>query len=113
MVDYQHENQQLRQEIEQLRQQNQAQAEEIQQLKQQEVLLQLVLDNIPQLILWKDVNSVFQGCNRRWAEAAGLGSLENVVGKRDYDLYTDPAVIEAYLSKDRQVIETGKPVYQV
>ncbi len=113
MVDYQHENQQLRQEIEQLRQKNQAQAEQIQQLKQQEVLLQLVLDNIPQLILWKDVNSVFQGCNRRWAEAAGLGSLENVVGKTDYDLYTDPAVIEAYLSKDRQVIETGKPVYQV
>ena len=56
MVDYQHENQQLRQEIEQLRQKNQAQAEQIQQLKQQEVLLQLVLDNIPQLILWKDVN---------------------------------------------------------
>lgn len=72
MVDYPSENQQLHQEIEKLCQQNQAQAEQIQKLKQQEVLLQLVLDNIPQLIFWKDVNSVFQGCNRRWAEAAGL-----------------------------------------
>ena len=113
MVDYQSENQRLRQEIERLRRQNQAQAEQIQQLKKHEVLLQLVLDNIPQLILWKDLNSVFQGCNRRWAKAAGFNSPEEVIGKTDYDLYTDPAVIEAYLDKDRQVIETGRPVYQV
>ncbi|HEY9704186.1 MAG TPA: PAS domain S-box protein, partial [Allocoleopsis sp.] len=56
-------------------------AEEV--LKEKEVLLQLVLDNIPQLIFWKDRNSVFLGCNQQWAEKAGFTSPQEVIGKTD------------------------------
>lgn len=49
-------------------------------------LLQLVLDNIPQCIFWKDKNLVYLGCNRKWAEMAGVGEPENVTGLTDYDL---------------------------
>jgi len=48
-------------------------------------MLQLVMDNIPQFIFWKDGNSVYLGCNRNFAQVAGVGSPENIVGKT-YDL---------------------------
>ena len=51
-------------------------------------LLQLVLDNIPQYIFWKDRNCVYMGCNQKWAEAMGIGEPENIIGKTDFDLRT-------------------------
>jgi len=49
-------------------------------------LLQLILDNIPQEIFWKDRNSVYVWCNRKFAIAAGVGTPDKIVGKTDYDL---------------------------
>ena len=86
-------------------------------LRKKETFLQLVLDNIPQLIFWKDTNLVFLGCNRLWAKASGMSDPEQVKGKSDYDLYNDPNNhhvapptnnIEYYRKQDRRVIETGE-----
>ena len=115
---------QIRQEKAQLERQLATQAEQlaqIEELRKKETLLQLVLDNIPQLIFWKDRNSIFQGCNRRWAYAVGLNDPDEVIGKTDYDLYHNSnntiypteADIKAYLEKDRRVIETGQAEYQL
>lgn len=82
-------------------------------LQEKESFLQLVLDNIPQLIFWKDRNSVFLGCNRLWANAVGLSHPNQVIGKTDRDLCNDPTDVERYLSKDRQVMETGEPEFLV
>ena len=49
-------------------------------------MLRLVLTNIPQFIFWKDINSVYLGCNDNLARVAGVGSQEEIVGKTDYDL---------------------------
>ena len=91
---------------------------QIQALRQKERLLQLVLDNIPQLIFWKDRNSVFQGCNYRWAKASGIGNPEDVIGKTEQDLYNlyiskqDSKQrfedLEKYLKIDRAVIGSGE-----
>ena len=82
-------------------------AEEV--LKEKEVLLQLVLDNIPQLIFWKDRNSVFLGCNQQWAEKAGFTSPQEVIGKTDYDLVKNDKYISKYIQQDLKIIETGQP----
>lgn len=88
-----------------------------QKLKEKKAFLQLVLDNIPQLIFWKDTNSVFLGCNRLWAKATGLIEPEKVVGKTDYDIYHDPNNqhldppthnLSYYREQDLRVIKTGK-----
>lgn len=47
--------------------------------------LEHILDNIPCYIYWKDINSVYMGCNKKFAQAAGLASPEEVIGKTDYD----------------------------
>lgn len=78
-------------------------------LREKEAFLRLVLDNIPQLIFWKDRNSVFVGCNKNWAQAAGLSSPEEVIGKTDYDLYPPSSNVKHYIKQDRRVIETGQP----
>jgi diguanylate cyclase (GGDEF)-like protein/PAS domain S-box-containing protein len=77
-------------------------------LKDKETLLQLVLDNIPQHIFWKDTNSVFLGCNRNWAEAAQIGSPAAVIGKTDFDLLDDQRAAEKYREQDRRIMASGK-----
>ncbi|MDF3035307.1 MAG: domain S-box protein [Paucimonas sp.] len=49
-------------------------------------MLQLVLDHIPQRIFWKDKESRFLGCNRQFAQDAGLESPDDLIGKNDYDM---------------------------
>lgn len=79
-------------------------------LQEQEEFLRLVLDNVLQKIFWKDRNSVYQGCNRKWAEARGFSNPKDVVGLTDYDLPNFAEVAANYIEQDRQVLETGVPV---
>ncbi|BAP55692.1 PAS domain-containing protein [Thioploca ingrica] len=85
-------------------------AERTQALRKQDTFLRLVLDNIPQLISWKDINLVFLGCNQRVAQFANLNSTDDIIGKTDFDLiWRDYA--EHFQHQDRQVIETNTPIY--
>ncbi|MBD2039675.1 PAS domain S-box protein [Microcoleus sp. FACHB-672] len=71
-------------------------------------LLQLVLDNIPQSILWKDRNSVYLGCNQNWCEIVGISSPEKIVGKTDYDLWSQE-VADEFTAQDLRVMELNRP----
>lgn len=71
--------------------------------------LQMVLDTIPSHVFWKDLNSVFLGCNYLFAANAGLASPDEIVGKTDFDLPWAEQQAESYQADDRMVIETGVP----
>ncbi|HYW83002.1 MAG TPA: PAS domain S-box protein, partial [Spirochaetia bacterium] len=71
-------------------------------------LLQIVLDHVPQRIFWKDTDLRFLGCNRLFAEDAGLSDPALIVGKDDRVL-SWRSVAERYRSDDRAVIQTGVP----
>ncbi|MEM6716978.1 MAG: GAF domain-containing protein, partial [Cyanobacteria bacterium P01_C01_bin.147] len=75
--------------------------------------LQLVLDNIPQYIFWKDRNSVYLGCNQQWAEMAGLNHPSEVVGLTDAELPWANAEVDWYLQCDRRVMETDTPMLRI
>lgn len=49
-------------------------------------MCQLAIDNLPELIYWKNNNLVFQGCNLAFARAVGLTSPQQIVGKTDNQL---------------------------
>ncbi len=83
------------------------------QLRQSQQMLQLVMDNIPQIIFWKDTASVFLGCNRVFAEIAGLESPEDVVGKTDYDLLPQKEDADLYRESDLRVMQSDTPEYRV
>jgi PAS domain S-box-containing protein len=76
-------------------------------------MLQLVIDNIPQAIFWKDINSVYLGCNKVLAHDVGLKSPGDIVGKTDYDLSTTREQTESYRAYDRMVMDRGEPVYHI
>ncbi|MBN1285273.1 MAG: PAS domain-containing protein [Anaerolineae bacterium] len=77
-------------------------------LYESQQLLQLVLDNVPQSIYWKDQNLRYMGCNRQFAADAGLDSPDAVIGKTDSDM---PWAAQAarYHTDDAQVMGTQTP----
>jgi len=76
-------------------------------------LLQLILDNIPQYVFWKDRHSIYQGCNRNFALAAGVGEPENIVGKNDHDLAWANEESDWYRKCDREVMDSGIALYHI
>jgi len=69
--------------------------------------LNLVMNNIPQFIFWKDENSIYLGANKNFYEAAGFKSQEEIIGKTDYDCAWSEKEAEQYIADDKQVIESN------
>lgn len=55
-------------------------------LRQSQQTLKLVIDTFPQRVFWKDQNFRYLGCNRVFAQDAGLESPEQILGRDDFDL---------------------------
>jgi PAS domain S-box-containing protein len=72
-------------------------------------MLKLVLDHMPAYMFWKDRNSVYLGCNHKFAENAGLNSPEEIIGLTDTDLPWKDTEAEGYRADDRKVMDSGIP----
>ena len=76
-------------------------------LRESRQMLQLVLDNIPERVFWKDRDGRYLGCNQACARDAGIPAPEAIVGKTDYELDWR-ATADAYVADDRKVVQSGK-----
>jgi len=56
-------------------------------LVKKENLLQLVIDNIPSYIFWKDRDSTYLGCNMNFAKSAGLNNPDQIIGQHHNRLH--------------------------
>jgi rsbT co-antagonist protein RsbR len=75
-------------------------------LRESRTMLQLVIDNLPQAVFWKDHELRFLGCNHRFLVDAGLSSVDEVIGKTDFEMpWKEHAV--GYQEDDRAVIANG------
>lgn len=79
-------------------------------LAKERALLSNLIDSIPDLIFYKDLDGVYIGCNPAFGELVGL-EPEKIVGVTDYDIFPDN-VAEAFIERDEQVLEEGKPLSQ-
>jgi PAS domain S-box-containing protein len=76
--------------------------------RRQKNMFELVINSVPARIFWKDLNSVYLGCNMAFVGAVKKNKPEDVIGKNDFDLiWADEA--EKYIDDDRQVIKRGIP----
>ncbi len=73
-------------------------------LHRSQKMLQLVIDNIPQRVFWKDRDLRYLGCNRSFAEHAGLNDSSEVVGMDDV-LMPWKANAADYQAQDREIME--------
>jgi PAS domain S-box-containing protein len=76
-------------------------------LRQSEQRLRLITDLVPHGIFAKDAAGRHVFANPALAELAGL-SIEEILGKDDFDLVNDKAQAEAYRADDLAVIQSGK-----
>jgi PAS domain S-box-containing protein len=72
-------------------------------------LMRLVIDNLPNIIVWKDRDLRFMGVNKAFAELAGFDNPTDMIGKTDFDTNFSREQAAAYQADDRMIIETGTP----
>ena len=76
---------------------------------QESDFLHTLMDNAPDHIYFKDIESKFIRINRSLANRFGLKNPAEAVGKSDFDFFTREHAQEAY-QDERTVIDTGKPI---
>ena len=70
-------------------------------------MLQMVMDNIPEYLFWKDKNLVYLGCNNNYADLIGVGSPENILGKTDNELFDDKEKQDLLVEFENKIIDSG------
>jgi PAS domain S-box-containing protein len=75
-------------------------------------LLSALMDNLPDLIYFKDRQSRFTAVNRVFLARADLKNHAEIIGKTDQDLYADEHAFAA-LADERKIIATGQPIIAV
>jgi PAS domain S-box-containing protein len=81
-------------------------------LQQQKKFLQLVIDNLPQLIFWKDTESRYLGCNRAIAELNHFTDTKEIVGKTDWEMVWYQSA-EKYRQDDRRIMASNKAEFHI
>jgi diguanylate cyclase (GGDEF)-like protein/PAS domain S-box-containing protein len=75
--------------------------------KRQSGLISSLLDSIPDIIFFKDLNGVYLGCNPPFAEFVGKPWRE-IVGRTDYDIF-DKKIADFYRDYDQHMLELREP----
>jgi PAS domain S-box-containing protein len=73
-------------------------------------LLRTLIDNMPDYIYIKDKESRFLTVNKRLMEVQHAKSLDEIVGKNDFDLTPNKEAAELYFNDEKRLIESGKPI---
>lgn len=76
-------------------------------LQRERDLLRTLMDNIPDLVFVKDQEGRFLTVNAALLSVLHLETLDDVVGKDDYDFWPDE-LAEHYRRDDREVMESGE-----
>ncbi len=67
-----------------------------------------LIDAVPDMVFYKDNNSIYLGCNRAFAHRFIGMQEEEIIGKRDIDLIKDPRMACSFYEKDQEVLEAGR-----
>lgn len=69
-----------------------------------------VLDNIPDIIFYKDVNGVYKGCNKACSNLLLGKPPKDVIGKTDFELIPNQALAKKCVESDKKIISTRNPI---
>ena len=75
------------------------------QLSEKTLLLEGLLDSIPDIVFFKDMDGVYLGCNPEFARFVGRDKAK-IVGHTDYDLF-DKQVADDFRKNDRFMLDQG------
>jgi signal transduction histidine kinase len=68
-----------------------------------------ILESTPGYIYWKNLDSIYLGCNRDFLTIASIDNKRDVIGKTDYTLPwgINPDIATKFINDDKYVITTG------
>ena len=75
------------------------------QLRESDSNYRTLLENLPQKIFLKDINSTYISCNENYAKDLQIGPDE-IEGKTDFDFYPEE-LAKKYQADDKRIIESG------
>lgn len=78
-------------------------------LKDEQHFLQMLMDNIPDTIYFKDRDSNFLRINKSQAQTIGLNDPEAATGKSDFDFFDMDHARQAFLD-EQELMKNGKPL---
>ncbi len=78
-------------------------------LRHEQALLRCLINSIPDLIFYKDVNGKYLGCNPSFEAFSGHSLQEITADRTDYDFYP-PDVAAKFITTDQQVMTTKETV---
>lgn len=73
------------------------------------IVLSQFVDNINQFVFWKDRDSIYRGCNLKFANSAGFSSVDQIIGISDFDMPWSQEEAEFFRKIDKEVMDTGLP----
>ena len=76
-------------------------------LASQYSLIHNIVDTVPVRIFWKDKNLKYLGANKLLLQDAGLDSMDDIVGKDDFDMPWGETEAELYRADDKKVMDSG------
>jgi PAS domain S-box-containing protein len=74
-----------------------------------QILMEAMLENIPDRIYFKDTQSRFVKISRALADRLGVQDPNDVVGKTDFDFFA-PEKAGEYFEDEQRIIQTGEPL---
>ncbi len=78
----------------------------LEKLDESRTMLNTIINSVPQRIFWKDRKSIYLGCNLNFAQDGGLESVDEIIGKNDFELpWKDLA--DFYIEDDKTVMENS------
>ena len=70
------------------------------------------MDNVPDTIYFKDLDSRFTRINQSAPQRFGVASPGQAIGRTDFDFFTDEHAVQA-LRDEQEIIRTGQPLVNV
>ena len=70
--------------------------------------LQSIIENLPQYVYWKDINFIYQGCNKLVSEYLHLKSPKDIFGKSDEDFGWSKDRVNFLRKVDESIILNGE-----
>ncbi len=83
------------------------------QLQNKNNLLQLIIDNLPQYIFWKNNDGQFLGSNQSFAKKMGAGSPEDLKWKKEEDFADTSDIPPAFITHKKEAFLNGSFIYNL
>jgi PAS domain S-box-containing protein len=79
-------------------------------VEKERTLLRTLIDNMPDFIYIKDIESRFITVNKRLLATMHTDNMDDIIGKTDFDLAPSKEAAKEYFDDEQRIIKSGKPM---